>query len=160
MCPARLRAALHLARSTYIDASSTFDGTATDFGGTAARPLTTMTLPRREVVSRHCSATSHLHLFEGTISSFLDAASSFPNDGRCFLDDALTRSSNPARLLLAPTSMAASSTTTRLLSTTMAFLHGGRAWSRCSSGSAQQWRRSGMEPRLQQRWQTPPPPPR
>jgi hypothetical protein len=80
--------------------------------------------------SCHCSAMAHLHLFEGAISSFLDAASSFLDADHCFLDDAWTRSSNPARLLLAPASMATSSTTTHLLlSTTTAFLHGGWAWS-------------------------------
>jgi hypothetical protein len=46
----RLRAALHLVRSTCIDASSTFDGTASDFEGMTARLPTLMTLPRREVV--------------------------------------------------------------------------------------------------------------
>jgi hypothetical protein len=120
----RLHAALHLACSTCIDA------TASDFDGMAARPPTSMTLPRCEVVEvatawpRRTSS-----FFEGAVSSFLDAASSFPDISCCFLDDAPTRNSNPAHLLLALTRMAASSTTTRLLlSTTTAFPHDGRAW--------------------------------
>jgi hypothetical protein len=128
----RLCATLHLACSTCIDASSTFDGT-------AAQPLTSTTLPRHEVVEVATARPRRTStFFEGTVSSFLDVASSFPNIGHCFLDDTSTRSSNPARLLLAPANMAASSTTTRLLlSTTTAFLHGGRAW-RCGS-SSQVW---------------------
>jgi hypothetical protein len=69
-----------------------------------------------------------------------------------------SHSSNPARLLLTPASMAASATTTHfLLSTTTAFLHDGRTWRCGSGGCAQRWRCSGMELRLQQRRQAPPP---
>jgi hypothetical protein len=41
----RLHSALHLTRSTCIDASSTFDGTTSDFDSTTARPPTSTTLP-------------------------------------------------------------------------------------------------------------------
>jgi hypothetical protein len=57
--------------------TSDFDDTAMTWGGR----------------SRHCSATAHLHFFEGIVSSFLDAASSFPDTGHYILDDALTCSS-------------------------------------------------------------------
>jgi hypothetical protein len=70
-------------------------------------------------------------------------ASSFLDADRCFLDDALTGSSNLAHLFLILTSMAASSTTTHLLlSTTMAFLHDGQEWRHNNSGGAQAWSRA------------------
>jgi hypothetical protein len=59
----RLRAALHLACSTCIDASSTLDDTASDFDDTAARPLTSMTLPRREVVGVATARPWHTSTF-------------------------------------------------------------------------------------------------
>jgi hypothetical protein len=148
----RLHAALHLACSTCIDA------TASDFDGMAARPPTSMTLPRCEVVEvatawpRRTSS-----FFEGAVSSFLDAASSFPDISCCFLDDAPTRNSNPAHLLLALTRMAASSTTTRLLldyDSPPPLNHDGLLPRRAGMEAWQ--RHIGRESRLQQRRQAPP----